>query len=89
MEEVENTPVEIENISVEVENTPVEVEETTSTDSKEEIGFVFREKRYKFADDAPEIIFFGGENLTQEEIIKNEDVLVHLIGGNSHLIERF
>lgn len=81
MEEVENIPVEVENI-------PVEVVSSTSTDSKEEIGFVFREKRYKFADDAPEIILFGGENLTQEEIIKNEDVLVRLIGGNSHLIER-
>ena len=50
------------------------------------LEFVFRDKHYKFQDDAPKSILFSGEVLTQEEITKDEEILVQLIGGKSPLI---
>ncbi len=55
---------------------------------KKPIGFEFRGQKYKFSDDAPEKIRILGEVMSQKEIAKDEEVLVHLIGGNSSLIEK-
>lgn len=55
---------------------------------KEGLQFEFRGEQYKFADGSPELIRFGGESLSQEEIAKDEDTLVLLIGGGSGLIEK-
>lgn len=50
--------------------------------------FTFRNVRYKFADDAPQVLRIGGEALSQEEIANDEDLLFQLIGGQSPLISR-
>lgn len=55
---------------------------------KEGLQFKFRGEQYKFADGSPELIRFGGEVLSQEDISKDEDTLVLLIGGGSSLIEK-
>lgn len=52
------------------------------------LEFEFREAQYKFADDAPKSILFQGEVRTQEDLAKDEDALVILIGGHSPLIKR-
>lgn len=55
---------------------------------KKGLKFTFRESNYKFSDDAPQSIRVMGEVMTQKEIAEDEEVLVHLIGGNSGLIEK-
>ena len=50
--------------------------------------FTFRNVRYKFTDDAPQVLRIGGEALSQEEIANDEDLLLQLIGGQSPLISR-
>ena len=50
------------------------------------VEFDFRNENYKFADDAPQVLLIGGEALTQEQITKDEDLLLQLIGGRSPLI---
>lgn len=72
----------------EEKNTPVETKKEVSTASNSPENFEFRGKRYQFAKDAPENILFGGESLSQSEILEDETVLIQLIGGNSPLIER-
>lgn len=52
------------------------------------LSFTFREEKYKFSDDAPLKILFGGQVLTQKQLIEDEDALAILIGGNSNLIEK-
>lgn len=52
------------------------------------LSFTFRGEKYQFADDAPSHILFDGRSFSQEDIIKEEDALVILIGGNSSLIEK-
>lgn len=55
---------------------------------KQSVVFEFRGEKYQFAADAPSHILFEGRSLSQEAIIKEEDALVILIGGNSSLIEK-
>lgn len=50
--------------------------------------FTFRNVRYKFTDDAPQVLRIGGEALSQEEIANDEDLLLQLIGGQSPLISK-
>ena len=50
------------------------------------IQFEFRGNQYQFADDAPQVLLIGGENISQEEITKDEELLLQLIGGRSPLI---
>jgi len=50
--------------------------------------FTFRDVRYKFTDDAPEMLLIGGESLSQEEIANDEELLLQLIGGHSPLINK-
>ncbi len=52
------------------------------------LAFSFRGENYKFNDKAPKNIRFGGLSYTQEEIVKDEEVLVQIIGANSYLIEK-
>ncbi len=61
-------------------------EEPQEETSQEGVEFEFREAHYKFADDAPEVLLIGGEALTQEQIAKDEELLLQLIGGHSPLI---
>lgn len=55
---------------------------------KQSVVFEFRGEKYQFAADAPSHILFDGRSFSQEDIIKEEDALVILIGGNSSLIEK-
>ncbi len=55
---------------------------------KKPVGFEFRGQKYQFSASAPEKIRIFGEVMSQKEIAKDEEVLVHLIGGNSSLIEK-
>ena len=50
--------------------------------------FTFRNVRYKFTDDAPQVLRIGGEALSQEEIANDEELLLQLIGGHSPLISK-
>ena len=50
--------------------------------------FTFRNVRYKFTDDAPQVLRIGGEALSQEEIANDEELLLQLIGGHSPLINK-
>lgn len=50
------------------------------------IQFEFRGNQYQFVDDAPQVLLIGGENISQEEIAKDEELLLQLIGGRSPLI---
>ncbi len=52
------------------------------------VSFKFREQEYKFSVNAPENIRILGTVMSQKEIAKDEEALVHLIGGNSSLIEK-
>ena len=61
-------------------------EESQEETPQEGVEFEFREVHYKFADDAPQVLLIGGEALTQEQIAKDEDLLLQLIGGRSPLI---
>lgn len=61
-------------------------EESQEETPQEGVKFEFREVHYKFADDAPKVLLIGGEALTQEQITKDEDLLLQLIGGRSPLI---
>ena len=67
----------------EEKNTPVSEASTESNGT-----FIFRGKHYRFADDAPKVILFAGEALSQEEIANDEDLLLQLIGGHSPLISK-
>lgn len=60
--------------------------EAPNTELQNTKEFEFEGGVYAFADDAPELILFGGKGLTQEEIAKDEDILLQLIGGKSSLI---
>ena len=61
-------------------------EESQEETPQEGVEFEFREVHYKFADDAPKMLLIGSEALTQEQIAKDEDLLLQLIGGRSPLI---
>ena len=61
-------------------------EESQEEIPQEGVEFEFREVHYKFANDAPKILLIGSEALTQEQIAKDEDLLLQLIGGRSPLI---
>lgn len=52
------------------------------------LEFEFRKDKYKFNDDAPKLILFGGVARTQEELSKDEDALVWLISEDSSLIKK-
>ena len=62
------------------------IEESQEETRQEGVEFEFRKVHYKFADDAPQVLLIGGEALTQEQIAKDEDLLLQLIGGRSPLI---
>ncbi|MRI64552.1 hypothetical protein EDM00_11230 [Ornithobacterium rhinotracheale] len=80
--------------------TPVE-ELSTPTDDVEEneliaeekapfLGtFIFRGKKYKFRDGAPDPVRYNDEIMTLEELSQNEDYLLELIAGKSTLIEEY
>lgn len=61
-------------------------ETATISEPEKSIEFDFRGEKYKFSDDAPKHILFGGETYTQDEVSQDEDILLHLIGGKSPLI---
>ncbi len=63
-------------------------EEPTAEAPRKGHEFTFRNVRYKFTDDAPQVLRIGGEALSQEEIANDEDLLLQLIGGQSPLISR-
>lgn len=44
------------------------------------VEFTFEKKKYKFSDDAPQSIRLNGEAYTQKEIVKNEELLLLLLG---------
>ncbi|XKX06704.1 hypothetical protein R8G61_05125 [Tenacibaculum maritimum] len=52
------------------------------------VEFKFRGDNYKFTDDAPKKIRFGGVAYSQKEVVKDEDILTQLVGGNSSLIQK-
>lgn len=89
--EVELTTKESDLNTKEVELT--EREANLSEETEEEtivpgFEFKFRDEDYKFTDTAPKKILFSGVTYTQEELAKDEDAIVQLIGGNSSLIEK-
>ena len=51
------------------------------------IEFNFRGEKYKFKDTTPKSIKYGGVALTQKELVKDEDAILHLL-TNSGLIEK-
>ena len=51
------------------------------------LEFTFQGVRKKFSDDAPKTIRLEGGIWTQEELIKNEELLAELVDYNSGLIE--
>lgn len=63
-------------------------EEPTAETPHKGHEFTFRNVRYKFADDTPQVLLIGGEALSQEEIANDEDLLLQLIGGQSPLINK-
>lgn len=50
--------------------------------------FEFEGEKYKFRDDAPKTLLFNGKSISQEDIAKDEDFVLQLIGGNLGLIEK-
>lgn len=68
----------------ELKNETSEISETSEPEKG--VEFDFRDEKYAFSDDAPKNILFNGEAYSQEEISKDEEILLHLIGGNSSLI---
>lgn len=52
------------------------------------VKFKFRGDNYQFTNDAPKKIRFGGIVYTQKELVKDEDILIQLVGGNSSLIQK-
>ncbi len=55
-------------------------------ESQQGLAFSFENEDYKFSDDTPENILFNGKAFTQEELSRDEEALLQLIGGNSGLI---
>ncbi|MGP2569985.1 hypothetical protein ACT4R9_05505 [Ornithobacterium rhinotracheale] len=51
--------------------------------------FIFRGKKYKFRDGAPDPVRYNDEIMTLEELSQNEDYLLELIAGKSTLIEEY
>ena len=49
--------------------------------------FSFGEEKFRFRASAPALIRILGEVKTQEQIAQDEDLILHLVGGNSGLIE--
>ena len=47
----------------------------------------FGEEKFRFRASAPALIRILGEVKTQEQIAQDEDLILHLVGGNSGLIE--
>lgn len=62
------------------------LEGSVKTESIKE--FEYNGEKYAFSETAPEIIRYGGQKFTKEEISNNEDLLLELIGGNSSLIKK-
>lgn len=54
----------------------------------EGLDFEFNGEKYKFRDDAPQKIRIFGQVMSQEEIVKDEDLLLQLVAGESSLIEK-
>ncbi|MGV4528778.1 hypothetical protein [Ornithobacterium rhinotracheale] len=51
--------------------------------------FIFRGKKYKFRDGAPDPVRYNDEIMSLEELSQNEDYLLELIAGKSTLIEEY
>jgi hypothetical protein len=58
------------------------------TEPRVGLGFKFEDQDYKFLDSAPDLIRVDGKTLSQKEISEDEEILLHLIGGNSGLIKK-
>jgi hypothetical protein len=67
-----------------------QAEENASKPKETKSGkkFKFEGVEYKFKDSAPENIRFNGSVKSQAQLIKDEDALLQLVGGNSGLIEK-
>ncbi|MDR2205770.1 MAG: hypothetical protein LBE36_06420 [Flavobacteriaceae bacterium] len=65
-------------------------EAKTSEVKKPEPGkkFTFEGVEYKFKDSSPKKIRVNGSVKTQAQLVKDEDALLQLVGGNSGLIEK-
>lgn len=51
-------------------------------------SFKFNDIKFQFTPAAPTLIRINGEVKTQKEIIKNKDLLLQLVAGNSSLIKK-
>lgn len=94
------TPVEELSTPAEGLNTPAEELSTPADDVEENeliaeekapfLGtFIFRGKKYKFREGAPDPVRYNDEIMTLEELSQNEDYLLELIAGKSTLIEEY
>lgn len=62
-------------------------EEEPAPETHTPVEFSFGEEKFRFRASAPALIRILGEVKTQEQIAKDEDLILHLVGGNSGLIE--
>ncbi|MGQ1928151.1 hypothetical protein [Ornithobacterium rhinotracheale] len=88
-----STPVEELSTPAEELNTPAEVVEENERIAEQKVpflgSFIFRGKKYKFRDGAPDPVRYNDEIMTLEELSQNEDYLLELIAGKSTLIEEY
>ena len=62
-------------------------EEEPAPETHTPVEFSFGEEKFRFKASAPALIRILGEVKTQEQIAQDEDLILHLVGGNSGLIE--
>lgn len=67
----------------ELEQTLLSSEGATVVDAEPEPGLEFKleKEKYKFKDSSPKKLRVGGKNLSQEEIVKDKDILQKLVKG--------
>lgn len=52
------------------------------------LEFTFGGEKYKFVENAPQLIRINAVAKTQKEIAQDEDLLLQLVGGKSNLIQK-
>lgn len=88
-----NTPAEELTTQPEELTTPADVVEENEFIAYQKAPFlgtfIFRGKKYKFRDGAPDPVRYNDEIMSLEELSQNEDYLLELIAGKSTLIEEY
>ncbi|MGQ1944438.1 hypothetical protein ACT4RS_05290 [Ornithobacterium rhinotracheale] len=87
------TPAEELSTPTEELSTPADVVEENELIAEKKAPFlgtfIFRGKKYKFRDGAPDPVRYNDEIMSLEELSQNEDYLLELIAGKSTLIEEY